>query len=450
MISVGNADMTDTEYVEYRCSACKKEIKSLVVQCKACVKLFYHPGCAGKHRIYNKVNELVKCEGPFEQFSIESGKVEMKKTPTVTGSGRERTGSTGSAGSASNATGSANKPSGMEAKIDWLVRTVKEMRDEMACKKEIKTMIQEIVREELGSIKQEFEEIRKSIQEGLKGPSGDIPRSYCEAVRERKKESVIIVKPKGQQESEVTKQVVKEKIDIKKMAIGVTKLRKGSKGTVILGCESEEEMKKLKTTVQDKMGTDYKIMEPRGAETKLKIINVGEEEMKLEEEDIINTIKRQNKLNDEREGFYMKIVKKIMKGKKDDGIQQRREKGDGSIILVVDEDTHERMLKEEKVNIGWRRCFVVNYINVKRCFNCWGYYHIAKNCTRSVTCHKCAGNHKEDECKATKKRCVNCMYKNKTYNLKIGEEHDTLSWECPTYKRALEEERKRIGCEKEK
>lgn len=76
------------------------------------------------------------------------------------------------------------------------------------------------------------------------------------------------------------------------MAIGVTKLRKGSKGTVILGCESEEEMKKLKTMMQDKMGTGYKIMEPRGAETKLKIINVGEEEMKLEEEDIINTIKR--------------------------------------------------------------------------------------------------------------------------------------------------------------
>lgn len=102
----------------------------------------------------------------------------------------------------------------------------------------------------------------------------------------------------------------------------------------------------------------------------------------------------------------MKIVKKIMKRKKDDGTQQRREKGDGSIILVVDEDTHERMLKAEKINIGWRS-FVVNYINVKRCFNCCfncsQYYHIAKNCSRPVVCHKCAGNHKEDECKATKK-----------------------------------------------
>jgi len=37
------------------------------------------------------------------------------------------------------------------------------------------------------------------------------------------------------------------------------------------------------------------------------------------------------------------------------------------------------------------------------------------------------------------------MYKNKTYNLKINDEHDTLSVECPIYVRALEEEKKRTG-----
>jgi len=36
--------------------------------------------------------------------------------------------------------------------------------------------------------------------------------------------------------------MTKEKIDIKNMAMGITKLRKGSKGTVILGCETEEDM----------------------------------------------------------------------------------------------------------------------------------------------------------------------------------------------------------------
>jgi len=71
----------DDEYVEYRCSACKKAIKSQVVTCKKCVKLFYHPGCVSKHKIYVKNYEFVPCQGPFEKFMIESDKeADMKKT----------------------------------------------------------------------------------------------------------------------------------------------------------------------------------------------------------------------------------------------------------------------------------------------------------------------------------------------------------------------------------
>lgn len=41
--------------------------------------------------------------------------------------------------------------------------------------------------------------------------------------------------------------------------------------------------------------------------------------------------------------------------------------------------------------------------------------------------------------------CVKCMFKIKTYNLKISSEHDALSEECPTYRRAIEEEKRRAG-----
>lgn len=39
---------------------------------------------------------------------------------------------------------------------------------------------------------------------------------------------------------------MKEKVDIKNFAVGITMLRKGSKGTVILEYESEKDMEKLK------------------------------------------------------------------------------------------------------------------------------------------------------------------------------------------------------------
>lgn len=37
------------------------------------------------------------------------------------------------------------------------------------------------------------------------------------------------------------------------------------------------------------------------------------------------------------------------------------------------------------------------------------------------------------------------MYKNKNYNLKINEDHSAVSRDCPTLKKALEEEKKKDG-----
>lgn len=61
------------------------------------------------------------------------------------------------------------------------------------------------------------------------------------------------------------------------MAVGITKLRNVSNGSVILGSENRGEMERLKTTIHDKLGENFKITEP-----KIKI-NVGKEEMKLED-----------------------------------------------------------------------------------------------------------------------------------------------------------------------
>lgn len=405
----------DDEDAEYRCSACKKAIKSQVVACKSCVKLFFHPSCVCKHRIYDRNREYVSCPGPFEKFLVEND-----KEKTLTPAGSSKSGSTD-----------------MEVKIDWLVRTVKEMKDEAAGKREIKMMIKEIVHEEVKNIKQDLENLRRMIQGGVNRAAEDVPCGYNEALK-KKKENIIIVKPKIQQESETTKKVIKERVDIKKMSMGITKLRKGREGAVILGCESGEEMGKLKDTVQSKLGESYKVTEPLKMKPKIKIINISEEDMELDDEELIHTIEKQNSIN----GSHIRIVKRILKKK-----SQPRSKGkeDGSVIIEVDEEIHNLIIMKGKLNIGWKKCPVFNHYSVKRCFKCWGFFHIAKNCTREETCHKCAGKHKTNECTAVKNKCVNCVFKNKTYNLKINDEHDALSPECPTYKRAIEEEKRRAG-----
>ncbi|XP_077279098.1 uncharacterized protein LOC143906728 [Temnothorax americanus] len=405
------------------CRHCRKEIKTQLVKCIPCDKVF-HPSCHKLHKVYDSANELVSCHGKYEIFTIKN--THSEEASSV----KERRPSN----TEDNQAGSS-----METKIDWLVRKV---RDEMIHKNEIKSIITSIVREELEGYRKELEEMKKmwSVMS-----SGNASRSYCEAVKEKKKENVIIIKPKEQQESEKTKKVVKENIDIKNMAVGVSKLRKGGKGALILGCESEQELKQLKSTAVSKLGDKYQIIEPRGAQPKLKIFNLDEEEIKCDEGQIVDMIIKQNHLDEKKRGFYIKIVKKIDRRGQDGNTNTTRAKREnGMLIVEVDEITHVEMLKTEKINIGWRKCHVTNYVNVKRCYNCWGFYHIAKNCTRPVTCSKCAGNHKDSECKVEKEKCVNCMYKNKTYNLKINEEHGAMSRECPTLKKLLEEEKKKI------
>lgn len=152
---------------------------------------------------------------------------------------------------------------------------------------------------------------------------------------------------------------------------------------------------------------------------------------------------KQNHLNEERRRFHIKILKRITRGRQSGN--NNSAKRECTLIAEVDSVTYEEMLRIEKLSIGWKKCRVVNHINVKRCYNCWGFYHIAKNCTRPITCSKCTGDHKDNDCKTKKEKCVNCMYKNKAYNLKVNKDHSALSRECPTFKKLLEEEKKKVG-----
>jgi len=69
------------------------------------------------------------------------------------------------------------------------------------------------------------------------------------------------------------------------------------------------------------------------------------------------------------------------------------------VIAEVDAKTHDMMLEEGRVKIGWNICRVQNYIGILRCFKCCGYYHFARDCKKEVVCDQCAGKHASRECK---------------------------------------------------
>lgn len=122
-------------------------------------------------------------------------------------------------------------------------------------------------------------------------------------------------------------------------------------------------------------------MESKKIKPKIKIINIGKDEIKLKDENLIDMIKKQNTIDEKGEGFYMRVMKKIIKEKKEGNTRTKGADKEGMIILEVNERTHELMLRRGKINIGWRKCPIFKHYSVRRCFRCWGYYYIAINCT---------------------------------------------------------------------
>jgi len=113
------------------------------------------------------------------------------------------------------------------------------------------------------------------------------------------------------------------------MAMGMTKFKKDNNRMVILDCKTRAEMKKLNAIAQRKLGDNFKIRESSQRKSKMKIINVGEKELKMDDNDFLDTVKKQNRIATISKGVYMKI-KRVIKETTNSGKSGRE---DGSIII---------------------------------------------------------------------------------------------------------------------
>ncbi|XP_011868774.1 PREDICTED: uncharacterized protein LOC105562496 [Vollenhovia emeryi] len=333
----------------------------------------------------------------------------------------------------------------MEDNVEKILKIVRGMKDDNVGRNEIRKIVMEAVGEELRNLRQEIEQIKQAMSKMNKIQSNEsrsASKSYAEAtIKTRKTENILIVKPKEKQESETTKNTVLEKVKINMLPIGVSRMTKGNKGTIIIGCESGKEVEQLKTSMEATIGKDFETIIPKQKQPKIKIIGIDQEEMERDDQSLIETIKIQNELAERSERLHLRILKRGLMEKKNEG-ESRREAG--SLILETDVETHTKLLNKGKVNIGWRKCKVYDFVSVMRCFKCWGFNHMAKHCRKEETCQHCAGNHKGNDCRTKKKKCINCLEKIKRYNNNnIKDDHEATDRECPTYLRKIEEEKNR-------
>lgn len=98
-------------------------------------------------------------------------------------------------------------------------------------------------------------------------------------------------------------------------------------------------------------------------------------------------------------------------------------------------------MKGGRISIGWDSCKLFEHIFVRRCYKCYGFGHIAKDCSGQKVCSRCSLVHENDgkECKSKSLKCINCINaKIKSVNVN----HGVFDNNCPVYKKYIEKRRK--------
>jgi PDZ domain-containing secreted protein len=92
------------------------------------------------------------------------------------------------------------------------------------------------------------------------------------------------------------------------LTFGVTKFKNAVKGSVVIGCNNEQEREVLKENLSKGLGKCYKVHTPMLRRPTFKILRVDSQEGSLDDEKLLTLIKNQNDLRNYAGVDTIKIV----------------------------------------------------------------------------------------------------------------------------------------------
>ncbi|XP_017482497.1 PREDICTED: uncharacterized protein LOC108371441 [Rhagoletis zephyria] len=279
-----------------------------------------------------------------------------------------------------------------------------------------------IVEEKISKVNETVKQIKKIITDKNKESQVEVRATYADKLKGGAAgKAPVILKPKTNQESEVTKKEVKTIIQPSKLSVGVMAIR----------CDSDEARKILVNDIKEKVSEKYDIQLPTMRKPKILISGLSEV---LDGEVIINAIKSQNNLKDS----YMKCLK-VHKSPKNPAVH--------NALLEIGGKGFEKVMSLKKINVEWDRCKVYESNNILRCFKCWGFNHKAAGCKENdQICAKCGEKgHTHHQCTSELLRCVNCVRAKQRFNLgSLCVNHDCRDTCCQSLQKKLKIESERI------
>lgn len=321
------------------------------------------------------------------------------------------------------------KISAYEKQLSEIMRLNKELTKIVEDTKNLNLNENSRIEKEILELKNLFVQSGNMETKTIAGPI----KTYSQAVNQE----VIVVKPRDEkQSSSNTKKEVENKVDPADMGVGISKVKYINKGGVAIKCFKGEgkPVEKLCVELENKLGDQYEVKKLEKSNPKIKIFNVFKKDAE-DDEELIEKLVKQNALTGEN---HIKIERKYT----------TREERFLNVIVELDARTYLQLKNKETINIGWKVCRFINYINIVQCFKCNKFGHIAKYCRSDKNfCRKCADNHQTEECKSSIAVCSNCKYAAEVLKIpKIDYKHYATDKQCPVYMRVYNSLQERINC----
>lgn len=226
----------------------------------------------------------------------------------------------------------------------------------------------------------------------------------------------VLIKPKSPKSSDATKKLISDKLN--PVDYGLSSVKSLQNGSLVINCTSSAERNKLLSNAAAQLGDKCNASIPV-CKRRVRIFGLSQQA----DESFVQTLKKQNSeilsgalLLNRVHSFANKIKSRF------------------GVILEVDDTTYKKLIAAEKVFVDWSICSVYEDLNIRRCFKCWGFNHIAAKCQSLVKrCSKCCENHNFSECTSSQLKCAACIDASSTLRLDLDVNHAATSQECPTY-----------------
>ncbi|VEN36156.1 unnamed protein product, partial [Callosobruchus maculatus] len=242
--------------------------------------------------------------------------------------------------------------------------------------------------------------------------------TYSEIAKRPSKSPLLTIKSNESSTNTDVYKEVTESVNPAQMNVRISNTRRIKNGMVVQ-CEDQESLNKLKDSLNKKLGSKYTVSEPKKWNPRLLLKNVKLTGLDSPES-IINDIITLNSI-DEEQSSHLKFITKL------------KHFESTNVVIEVSPELRTKFLQKGFVFIRWKMSPVSDHIRIIKCSKCCSFGHTDKNCKSDLICPKCTRNHKLNDCKSDVLQCINCCNYNKAYKKSLPVDHASTDFNCFAY-----------------